>query len=103
DACDGYPGIAGYGPKTAASLINRYGPIEEFPLDLLKDKRELALLFKDLALLRTDAQLFADVEELRWRGAKPEFRAVAQKLGDERLATRIAKLEKQLSQQNMAE
>jgi len=47
DAADGYPGIAGYGPKTAASLINRYGVIEDFPADLLKDKREFALLFKN--------------------------------------------------------
>jgi 5'-3' exonuclease len=100
DAADGYPGIAGYGPKTAASLINRYGPIEEFPIDLLKDKRELALLFKNLATLRTDAPLFEDVEELRWRGVTPKFRAVAQQLGDERLTKRIAKLEKQLSKQD---
>jgi len=57
DAADGYPGIAGYGPKTAASVINRYGPIEDFPLDLLKDKREHALLFKTLATLRIDAPL----------------------------------------------
>jgi 5'-3' exonuclease len=97
DAADGYPGIAGYGAKTAASLINRHGPIEKFPLDLLKDKRELALLFKNLATLRIDAPLFADVEELRWRGAMPEFGAVAQKLGDERLAKRVAKLEKQVA------
>ncbi|HUS09138.1 MAG TPA: 5'-3' exonuclease H3TH domain-containing protein [Pyrinomonadaceae bacterium] len=97
DAADGYPGIAGYGPKTAASLINRYGPIEEFPTDLLKDKRELALLFKNLATLRTDAPLFDDVEEFRWRGATPKFRSVAQQLGDERLTARIAKLKKQLS------
>ena len=100
DAADGYPGIAGYGSKTAASLINRHGHIENFPLDLLKDKRELALLFKDLATLRIDAPLFADVDELRWRGATAEFSAVAQKLGDERLAKRIAKLEKQLSAEN---
>jgi len=92
DAADGYPGIAGYGPKTAASLINRYGVIEDFPADLLKDKREFALLFKNLATLRTDAPLFDDVEELRWQGATPAFAAMAKKLGDERLATRIAKL-----------
>ncbi|HEV2826430.1 MAG TPA: 5'-3' exonuclease H3TH domain-containing protein [Pyrinomonadaceae bacterium] len=103
DTADGYPGIAGYGPKTAASVINRYGPIEEFPPDLLKDKRELALLFKNLATLRTDAPLFDDVEELRWHGATPEFSAVAERLGDERLATRIAKVEKRLSKQDMAE
>src|SRR6185436_18323009 len=85
DAADGYPGIPGYGPKTAASLINRYVPIEEFPADLLKDKRELALLFKNLATLRTDAPLFDDVDELRWHGPTPAFAAIAKKLGDERL------------------
>ena len=93
DAADGYPGIAGYGSKTAASLINRHGPIEDFPLDLLKDKRELALLFKTLATLRIDAPLFADVEQLRWRGATPAFKAAAEKIGEARLATRVAKLE----------
>jgi 5'-3' exonuclease len=97
DAADGYPGIPGYGPKTAASLLNRYGPIEKFPVELLKDKRDLALLFKRLATLRTDAALFKDVEELRWRGPTPEFQAVAEKLGDARLAARVSKLEKQLS------
>jgi len=96
DAADGYPGIPGYGPKTAASLLNRYGPIEKFPVELLKDNRDLALLFKRLATLRTDAPLFKDVEELRWRGPQPEFQAVAEKLGDARLATRVSKLEKQL-------
>jgi 5'-3' exonuclease len=97
DAADGYPGIPGYGPKTAASLLNRYGPIEKFPVELLKDKRDLALLFKRLATLRTDAALFKDVEELRWRGPTPEFPAVAEKLGDAKLAARVSKLEKQLS------
>src|ERR1044071_837265 len=58
DSADGYPGIPGFGPKTASSLLNRYGPIEKFPPDLLKDKRDLALLFKNLARLRTDAPLF---------------------------------------------
>jgi len=96
DAADGYPGIPGYGPKTAASLLNRYGPIEKFPVELLKDNRDLALLFKRLATLRTDAPLFKDVEELRWRGPQPEFQAVAEKLGDARLAARVSKLEKQL-------
>ena len=97
DAADGYPGIAGYGPKTAASLINRHGPIENFPPDLLKDKRELALLFKTLATLRIDAPLFADVEQLRWLGATPAFKARAEKIGEARLATRVAKLESTIS------
>jgi 5'-3' exonuclease len=73
DAADGYPGIAGIGGVGAAQLLNRYGPIEAFPATLLRDQRELALLFKRLATLRTDAQVFADVEELRWRGPTDAF------------------------------
>src|SRR2546425_1918827 len=69
DAADGYPGIAGYGPKTAAQLINRYGPLEDFPPEIFNDdNRRLALLFKDLATLRTDAPLFDNVDELEWHG-----------------------------------
>lgn len=98
DAADGYPGIPGYGAKTAASLINRFGPIEEFPIDVLKDKRELALLFKTLATLRTDAPLFKKIDELRWKGSTPAFQTVAEKIGDTRLAARVAKLAEQLSE-----
>jgi 5'-3' exonuclease len=98
DAADGYPGIAGLGPKTAATLINRYGPIERFGPEVLNEQnRALALLFKDLARLRTDAPLFKDVDELRWTGAKPEFAEVAEKIGSARLAARVHKLEKKLS------
>jgi 5'-3' exonuclease len=68
DAADGYPGIAGIGAVTAAQLLNRYGAIEDFPPAVLGERRKLALLFKDLATLRTDAPLFRDVDELRWRG-----------------------------------
>jgi hypothetical protein len=48
----------------AARLINRYGPIEDFPSAVLGERRDLALLFKNLATLRTDARLFGDVDEL---------------------------------------
>src|SRR5690349_13541152 len=97
DAADGYPGIAGLGPKTAATLINRHGPIEKFGPEVLNEQnRALALLFKDLATLRTDAPLFKDVDELRWSGARPEFAEVAEKIGSARLATRVHKLEKRL-------
>ena len=92
DAADGFPGISGCGAKTAAQLINRYGPIEDFPPSVLGNKLELALLFKDLATLRTDAPLFDDVHELRWCGPTPSFPSVAEKIGDKRLATRIGKL-----------
>jgi 5'-3' exonuclease len=88
DAADGYPGIPGIGRTTAARLLNQYGKIEDFPPGVLGDKRELALLFKHLATLRTDAPLFGDVEELRWRGPTPEFATWIERLGDARLRER---------------
>src|SRR5262249_19105004 len=71
DAADGYPGIPGIGARTAAQLLNRHGQIENFPSNILGERRELALLFKKLATLRTDAPLFKKVETLRWRGGTP--------------------------------
>lgn len=76
DSADGFPGIPGIGPKTAVTLLQRFPRIEEFPREILKDKHELALLFKTLATLRTDAQLFDNVDELRWQGPTKEFAAV---------------------------
>ena len=96
DAADGYPGIQGCGAKTAASLLNRYGPIEKFPADVLKDKQDEALLFKTLATLRTDAPLFDDVDELLWTGPTKEFAAVAEKIGEPRLLTRVQQLQKKV-------
>ena len=94
DAADGYPGIPGLGAKTAATLLNRHGPIEDFPVDVLReDNRANALLFKQLAILRIDAPLFDDVDQLRWSGATPSFKSVAEKIGDARLATRVEKLQ----------
>src|SRR4030095_4254228 len=97
DAADGYPGIAGCGPRTAARLIDLHGPIENFPPDVLREKRDLALLFKDLATLRTNAPLFENVDELRWRGSTPEFEAVAQRIADDRLLKRVRTLEERIS------
>jgi 5'-3' exonuclease len=88
DSADGYPGIAGIGPKGAASLIVRYGKIEDFPPEVLGERRELALLFKKLATLRTDAPLFADVDDLRWRGPTPGFSSCVGQYGDTRLLPR---------------
>jgi 5'-3' exonuclease len=92
DSADGYPGIPGYGPKTSARLIAQYGRLEDFPLEVLGDSREDALLFKRLATLRTDAPLFDDVGALRWNGTTPEFESVARATGDARLATRVSAL-----------
>jgi 5'-3' exonuclease len=91
DSADGYPGISGIGPKGAISLIERYGRIEDFPPQILGERQTLALLFKQLATLRTDAPLFADVNELRWRGPADSFTACAERLGDPRLLVRAQK------------
>jgi 5'-3' exonuclease len=88
DAADGYPGIAGIGAVTAARLLNRHGPIEDFPDSVLGEDRERALLFKDLATLRTDAPLFVDVDDLRWRGPTAGFAAFAERIGEPGLAER---------------
>jgi 5'-3' exonuclease len=88
DAADGYPGIPGIGAATAARLLNRHGPIEEFPDGVLGERRPLALLFKDLATLRIDAPLFDDVEQLRWKGPTAAFDAFAEVMGDTRLPDR---------------
>src|SRR5437763_2637912 len=89
DAADGYPGIEGIGDVTAARLINRYGAIEEFPPEVLAgERRAKALLFKRLATLTSDAPLFGDVEELRWRGPTDGFVAWVERIGDARLLAR---------------
>ena len=97
DSADGYPGIPGIGAKTAASLVNKYGWIDDFPPDVLGSNTELALLFKTLATLRTDAPLFTDVDQLRWSGATPAFPAWAEKMGDARLLARVQDLEAKLA------
>lgn len=92
DPADGYPGIPGIGPTTAARLLNRHGIIEDFPPAVLgADRRDAALLFKNLATLRTDARLFNDVDELRWRGPTSAFAASSERLGDARLLERCLK------------
>ena len=92
DSADGYPGIRGLGPKTAARLIEKHGALEDFPADVLKADRDNALLFKKLATLRTDAPLFNNVDELQWRGPTHEFAALAKKMDAARLLERVEKL-----------
>ena len=81
DAADGFPGLPGWGAKSAAAVLARYGRLEAIPDDprewrvnvgsaarlaqTLVRERERALLFRDLATLRTDIALFDDVESLR--------------------------------------
>jgi 5'-3' exonuclease len=96
DAADGYPGIPGIGAVGAARLLERHGPLERFPPQVLGERLELALLFRRLAALRADIPLFRSVDELAWQGPTPAFadwaaRAQAPKLRErcERAAARL--------------
>ena len=89
DSADGYPGIPRIGAVTAARLIEQHGSLEAFPSSVLDgERRDLALLFKDLATLRTESVLFADVEDLRWPGPTEDFAAHAAMLGAPQLHER---------------
>lgn len=97
DAADGYPGISGIGPATAARLLNAHGPIEGWPENLLQGTRADALLFKTLATLRTDAVLFDDVDELRWTGPRDRFEDIAVQFGDAKLPERARRAAEKLA------
>jgi 5'-3' exonuclease len=78
DSSDGYPGLRGWGPKTAAALLSRFGNLEGIPDDRLNPaQREQAMLFRVLATLRADIPLFESVDVLEWHGVRPEFAALA--------------------------
>ena len=96
DAADGYPGLAGWGAKSTAAVLRRYGRLEAIPEDwrtwgvnaanpcalaaTLARERARAYLFRDLATLRTDIPLFDSVEELRWTGPRPGYEELAHRL-----------------------
>ena len=96
DAADGYPGLPGWGAKSAAAVLAKYGHIESIPDDwatwgvnasrpaalaaTLTRDRERAFLFRDLATLRTDIPLFDSVDDLRWNGPTAAFPPVAARL-----------------------
>ncbi|HKB12140.1 MAG TPA: 5'-3' exonuclease H3TH domain-containing protein [Vicinamibacterales bacterium] len=98
DASDGYPGLPGWGEKSTAAVLARFKHLEDIPADpsawrvnasnagalarTLAEKRKLALLFRDLATLRTDIPLFDSIGELRWNGPTPAFAALAARLDD---------------------
>jgi 5'-3' exonuclease len=89
DAADGYPGLPGWGAKSAAAVLARYGHLESIPTEsrawavnaanparlalTLVRERDRAFLFRDLATLRTDIPLFESVDDLRWTGPTPAF------------------------------
>jgi 5'-3' exonuclease len=96
DTADGYPGLAGWGAKAAASVLSEYKHFENIPKDAgkwpstvrgakklagtLQEFYKEALLFRTLATLRTDIDVFNDVEELRWQGPTDDFESMCEKL-----------------------
>ncbi len=96
DAADGYPGLPGWGAKSSAAVLAKFGHLESIPEDwrdwqvnaanagalahTLAVERGRALLFRTLATLRTDIQVFEDVEQLRWNGPTAEFGAIGARL-----------------------
>jgi 5'-3' exonuclease len=96
DASDGYPGLPGWGPKSTAAVLARFGHLESIPEDgktwgvnvgsagtlamTLARERDRAYLFRDLATLRTDIPVFDSVDDLEWRGPTPAFAPLAAKL-----------------------
>ncbi len=104
DSADGYPGLRGWGAKSSAAVLAKFGHLESIPADwrewhvnaanasaladTLSRERESALLFRTLATLRTDLPLFQDVEQIRWTGPTPTFDKIAARLDAARTETR---------------
>jgi len=108
DSADGFPGLPGWGAKSAATVLARYEHLEQIPkraeewdvpmrgtarlATTLVEQWERALLFRRLATLRGDAPIGADVDALRWQGPRADFAALAERLGAPMLQERAAKL-----------
>ena len=108
DSADGYPGLRGWGARSAATVLARYRRLEHIPkpasewdvsvrgsmrlATTLAEQRERALLFRELATLRADAPIGADVDALRWTGPRAEFAAWAKRLGTSALHERASTL-----------
>jgi 5'-3' exonuclease len=109
DTADGYPGLAGFGAKSAAAVLRRFAHIDAIPSDaaewrgagvmnpgqlsrVLNEERDLAMLFRTLATLRTDARLFESVDELRWAGPTADFTKFAEAIEAPELVQRANRL-----------
>jgi 5'-3' exonuclease len=105
DTADGYPGLSGWGAKSAAAVLAKFVHLESIPRDhrdwrvnaanagalarTLADEYDRAILFRMLATLRTDIPLFTDVDELQWRGSTPAFSELGAKLDAAVTAPRV--------------
>jgi 5'-3' exonuclease len=112
DSADGFPGLAGWGKRSASVVLAHYGSLDDVPdrvsawdpavrsevrgaaklAERLAAERELAVLFKDIATLRVDPPVIKDVASLRWRGPTSAFESVCDHFRDPALAERVASL-----------
>ncbi|HEU4370544.1 MAG TPA: 5'-3' exonuclease H3TH domain-containing protein [Methylomirabilota bacterium] len=108
DSADGYPGLPGWGARSAAAVLARYRHLEHIPklatawdvsvrgalrlATTLAEQRERALLFRELATLRADAPIGADVDALRWTGPRAEFGVWAKRFDAPVLHERASRL-----------
>jgi 5'-3' exonuclease len=108
DSADGFPGLAGFGAKTAAALLARYKHLEAIPAlgedwgigvrnpgrlaAVLRDNLELAFLFRRIATVEADADVVASVDDVEWRGPEPGFVELAERIGALGLAERAIRL-----------
>ncbi|MCA8962467.1 MAG: flap endonuclease [Planctomycetes bacterium] len=111
DSADGFPGIEGWGAKSAATVLAHYENLESIPADPneweprvrgkqrladnLERDRELAFLFRDLATLRADADVLESVDRLEWRGPTAALEALAARLGVPELHARAVEIAEQ--------
>lgn len=108
DTADGFPGLAGWGAKSTATVLQRYGRIEDIPLDVgkwditvrggaklaqtLADNLDMALLFRRIATVETDIEGLGTVDDLAWTGPTDAFAEFCARIDGERLVQRAAKL-----------
>jgi 5'-3' exonuclease len=106
DSADGFPGVQGWGPKTASVILSQYGHLEDIPKDFrewhpsIRSAQRLAaslfaswndaLLFRTLATLRLDVPMFDTVDELRWKGPLPSFEEQCRRMKSPDLLSRAA-------------
>lgn len=110
DAADGYPGIPGWGAKSASGVLSKYVHLESIPEDVrtweikgmapgraatlannLEQRREEALLYRTLATLRLDVPLAETIDDLEWKGARTQLKELCIELGDESIPDRVTK------------
>jgi len=108
DSADGYPGLDGWGEKSAGAVVGEYGHLEKIPKNIddwkvqvrnmdrlakaLEDNFKLALLFRDLATLRTKKPVLRSAEKIHWKGPRQDFGGMCDRLDDQSLAQRATEI-----------